>query len=250
MSSFYQLFLANFKMFFREKEGFYWTVLMPAFIYVALSMLPISAGLAGQIKYSNFVLPGIIAMTIMQGGIYSLAYWMVDLKSRGIIKRLMATPIKQWQLALSLVCARLTIVIGQVIILTLLGTLVFKASFTGSLMNLLSILVLILEGGAIFLMIGLLISNFAKSYDAAAPLTSAVGLPLTFLGNIFYPISALPHGLQVFARLLPITYLADGLRQAYLHPFAAAIIGWDIFYLTLWLIAVLALTLWLFRLKE
>jgi ABC-2 type transport system permease protein len=172
---------------------------------------------------------------------------MVDLKSRGIIKRLLATPIKQWQLALSLVCARLTIVIVQVIILTLLGTLAFHASFAG---NILSTLILVLLGGAIFLLCGLLISTFAKSYDAAAPITSAIGLPLTFLGNIFYPIEALPHGLQIIARLLPITYLADGLRQAYLYPFDFNKIGFDILMLAFWLAGMLIVTISLFKLKE
>jgi len=247
MNSFYQLFLANFKMFYREKEGFYWTVLMPAFIYIALCILPIGKAIDANLKYSSYVLPGIIAMTIMQGGIYSLAYWMVDLKSRGIIKRLLATPLKQWQLALSLVCARLTVVIAQVIILTLLGILVFHASFMG---NVLSTLILVLLGGAIFLLCGLLISTFAKSYDAAAPITSAIALPLTFLGNIFYPIEALPKALQIFARLLPITYLADGLRQAYLYPFNFAVIGKDVLILAVWLIVILAATLSVFRLKE
>ncbi len=247
MNSFWQLFQANFKMFFREKEGFYWTVLMPAFIYIALSLLPIGGGLGGQLKYSNFVLPGIIAMTIMQGGIYSLAYWMVDLKSRGVIKRLLATPLKQWQLALSLVCARLVMVLGQVVILTVLGIFAFHASFMG---NVISTLILALEGGAIFLMMGLLISNYAKSYDTAAPITSAIGLPLTFLGNIFYPISALPHTLQIVATVLPITYLADGLRQAYLYPFNFAKIGFDILILAIWLAAMLVATVSIFRLKE
>ena len=247
MTSFWQLFKANLKMFYREKEGFYWTVLMPALIYVALSVLPISKALGNNVKYSNYVLPGIIALTIMQGGIYSLAYWMVDLKARGIIKRLLATPLKQWQLALSLVCARLVVVIVQVIILTLLGILAFGVHFAG---NVISTLILVLLGGAIFLLCGLLISTFAKSYDAAAPITSAIALPLTFLGNIFYPIEALPHGLQVFARLLPITYLADGLRQAYLYPFNFAKIGFDILILSIWLAAMLVITLLLFRLKE
>src|ERR1700690_3066941 len=103
MNSFYQLFISNLKMFVREKEGFYWSVLMPAFIYIAVSVLPIGKFTGSQLAYSNYVLPGIIAMTIMQGGIYSLAYWMVDLKTRGIFKRLMATPLKQSRLALSLV---------------------------------------------------------------------------------------------------------------------------------------------------
>lgn len=220
---------------------------MPAFIYIALSVLPIGKFTGTQIKYSNYVLPGIIAMTIMQGGIYGLAYWMVDLKSRGIIKRLMATPIKQWQLALSLISARLVIVVAQTVILTLLGVFIFKADFAG---NILSSLILVLLGGAIFLCLGLIISGFAKSYDTAAPITSAVGLPLTFLGDIFYPISSLPHGLQMFAKILPITYLADGLRQSYLYPFNFNAIGFDILILTGWLILILLVTVKVFKLKE
>ncbi|MBI5530807.1 MAG: ABC transporter permease [Candidatus Doudnabacteria bacterium] len=247
MNSFIELFKANLKMFLREKEGFFWTVLMPAFIYIALSVLPIGKFSGAQIKYSNYVLPGIIAMTIMQGGIYGLAYWMVDLKSRGIIKRLMATPIKQWQLALSLISARLIVVIAQTIILTLLGIFVFKADFAG---NIISTIILVLLGGAIFLCVGLIISSFAKSYDTAAPITSAVGLPLTFLGNIFYPVDSLPGALQTFAKLLPITYLADGLRQAYLFPFNFNKIGFDILILTVWLIAILFITVKVFKLKE
>ncbi len=247
MNSFYQLFLANFKMFVREKEGLYWTILMPGFIYIALSVLPVGKFTGGTMVYSNYVLPGIIAMTIMQGGIYGLAYWMVDLKSRGIIKRLMSTPIKQWQLALSLVSARLVIVIAQTVILTLLGVFVFGASFAG---NILSTLILVLLGGAIFLCLGLIISSFARSYDSAAPITSTIGLPLIFLGDIFYPISSLPPALQIFAKLLPITYLADGLRQSYLYAFDFNKVGFDILILFIWLVVILLVTIKVFKLKE
>lgn len=234
-------------MFVREKEGLYWTVLMPAFIYIALAVLPLGQSLGGNLKYSSYVLPGIIAMTIMQGGIYSLAYWMVDLKTRGIVKRLMATPIKEWQLATSLVLSRLVIVLVQVIILTLLGILLFHATFAA---NIVSVIILVFLGGSIFLLVGLLISNYAHSYDSAAPITSAIGLPLTFLGNIFYPVSALPYILRVIANLLPITYLADGLRQTYLYPFNFAVISKDIFILLIWFVILLVVIVAVFRLRE
>ena len=247
MNSFTQLFLANFKMFFREKEGFYWTVLLPALVYTTVSIIPVGKIINAQVNYSAFVLPGIIAMTIMQGGIYSLAYWMVDLKSRGVIKRLLATPLQQWQLAMSLVLARLVIVVAQVIILTLLGRFVFHAQFAG---NILSTLILVILGGSIFLCLGLLISNYATSYDSAAPITSAIGLPLTFLSSIFYPLSILPKILQQIAKVLPITYLADGLRHAYLQPFALNVVGKDMFILFIWCVVFVLLTVILFRLKE
>ena len=247
MNSFKQLFLANLKMFVREKEGLYWTILMPAGIYIALSVIPLGKFLNSGIAYSSFLLPGLIAMTIMQGGIYSLAYWMVDLKSRGITKRLLATPLKTPALVISLVCARLVVVFAQVLILTLLGLLAFHATFAG---NIFSVLILVFLGGSIFLLAGLLISNYAKSYDSAAPITSAIGLPLPFLSSVFYPLSFLPAALQVIAKILPMYYLSDGLRQAYLYGFDFSKIGKDIFILILWLLGILILTISVFRLKE
>ena len=139
------------------------------------------------------------------------------------------------------------IVIAQAIILTLLGVLVFHANFAG---NIFSALILILEGGAIFLLVGLLISNYAKSYDSAAPITSAIGLPLPFLSSVFYPLSFLPDALQKIAKVLPMTYLADGLRQAYLYPFDFAKIDFDMLILGVWLTIMLVATVSLFRLKE
>jgi ABC-2 type transport system permease protein len=247
MNSFIELFKANLKMFYREKEGLYWTILMPSGIYIALSVIPIGKFINSNMAYSSFLLPGLIAMTIMQGGIYSLAYWMVDLKSRGVIKRLLATPLKQWQLVLSLVCARLVVIFAQVIILTLLGKLIFHASFAG---NILSVLILVLLGGGIFLLVGLLISNFAKTYDSAAPITSAIGLPLPFLSSVFYPLDFLPTALQKIAKVLPMSYLADGLRQAYLYPFNFQKISFDVLILAVWLIALLLITVKIFKLKE
>lgn len=247
MNSFWQLFTANFKMFYREKEGFFWTIIMPLIIYCALSVIPLNKLVNSGVNYSSFVLPGIIAMTVMQGGIYSLAYWMVDLKARGVIKRLLAAPVKSWQLALSLVCSRLAIIFIQVALLTLAGRLFFHAQFAG---NYLSIILLVALGAPIFLLMGLLISNYAKSYDAAAPITSGIGLPLTFLSNIFYPLDLLPNALQVIAKLLPVTYLADGLRQAYLYPCDIVLIGKDLFLLSLWLVFMALVTIKLFRLQE
>lgn len=247
MNSFLQLFKANLKMFYREKEGFYWTVLMPSAIYIGVSILPIGKTLGTTINYSGFVLPGIIALTIMQGGVYSLAYWMVDLKARGVIKRLLATPLKQWELVLSLLCARLVLILTQVIILSLLGIFIFHAPFAG---NILSVIILTILGGSIFLLVGLLIANYAKTYDSAAPITSAVALPMSVISSIFYPISILPNSLQMVAKILPITYLADGFRQAYLYSFDINLLGKDFLVLSIWLVIMLTITISVFKLKE
>jgi len=246
LRSFNQLFLTNLRLIYRNVSGIFWTLVMPVFIYIALSVLPIGKILGGQINYSNYVLPGIIAMVTMQGGIYGLAYWMIDLKSRGVIKRLLVTPINRVELVLSLLCSRVIVILIQFVVLTLVGVIFFHATFAG---NLISTFIFALLGGFIFLLIGLFIATFADSYEAAAPITTAVGLPLTFLGNLFYPVDSLPQILQVVAHLLPITYLADGLRKVYLSLFNWHDVAGDYLALVIWLVISLALVLWRFRLQ-
>jgi ABC-2 type transport system permease protein len=210
MNSFWTLLKSFVKIVYRDKKGFYWTVLIPAFIYFALSVLPVGKFVQTNFEYSNFVLPGIIAMTIMQSGIYSLAYALVELKARGVIKRFLATPMTKTELIFGLLGSRILLVFIQVILLTLLGVFVFDATFAW---NIVSVALLVLLGGSIFLLIGLMISSWSDSYQTAAPITSAIALPMTFLGGIFYPIETLPKALQIAAKILPITYLSDGLRQ-------------------------------------
>lgn len=246
-SSFVQLFLMNLRLVYRNRSGIFFTLVMPAIIYIALSVLPIGGTLGGAFNYSQYVLPGIIAMTIMQGGIYGLAYWMIDLKARGVIKRFLVTPLKQSELIISVLASRVIIALLQAIFLTLVGIIFFHTTVA---FNVLFVFVLATLGAGIFLLIGLLISMFADSYEAAAPITTAVGLPLTFLGNIFFPVESLPRVLRIVGEILPITYLADGIRTLFLGPTIPLKVWTDTGILLVWFIAILAFTLWKFRLKE
>ena len=246
MNSFYQLFLSNLKIIYRDKSALFWNVAIPVIIYSALSVIPIRR-LTGNIVYKDFLLPGMIAYVIMQGGIYSLAYWMVDLRARGALKRFLATPINIPMLILGLLASRVVIMLLQIIILTFVGVIIFNATFTG---NFISILLLSMVGGGVFLLIGLLISNFASSYQTASPITAAIGLPLTFLVNIFLPITLFPSGIQIISKLLPVTYLATGLRQAYLYPFSFPVIGENFIILLAWFLAILGITIFVFKLSE
>lgn len=249
-SSFKQLFLMNLRLVYRNTSGIFFTLVMPAIIYVALSVLPIGGSFGGGgngVNYSQYVLPGIIAMTIMQGGIYGLAYWMIDLKARGVIKRFLVTPLKQGELVVSVLASRIIIALGQAIFLTLVGVIFFDVSVS---INVLLVFLLATLGAGIFLLVGLLISMFADSYEAAAPITTAVGLPLTFLGNIFFPTDSLPTVLRYVGEALPITYLADGIRTLFLTPNVPSSIWVDTGVLLAWFAVILAVTLWKFRLKE
>ncbi len=244
--SFVQLFLMNLKLIYRNAGGLFFTIAMPIGVYLALSVLPIGR-LVEHVRYSDFVLPGVIAWMIMQTGTYSLAYWMIDIKSRGVLKRFLVTPISKSELILSLLAARVLMIILQMVVLTLVGIVFFGATFYG---NFLSVLLFGLIGGLIFLLVGLLISTVALTYESAAPITALVSIPMTFLGGIFYPISTLPGSLQTVAKFLPVTYLATGLRDLYTQPAHAYALSQNLWPLLLWLAILLALVLWRFKLEE
>lgn len=246
-SSFVQLLLMNLRLIYRNRTGVFFSVVMPSIIYVVLSLLPVNKILNIGINYTEFVLPGIIAMTVMQGGIYGLSYWMIDLRSRGVIKRFLVTPIKNSELVISTLVSRLALAMAQVVFLTLLGLLIFRTPLSW---NLLLAIPVILLGATIFLLIGLLIANYADTVESAAPIITAVGLPLTFFGNIFFPVQSLPGFLGLIGKALPITYFADATRSIFLNTYTWTSLSQDVGILLVWLVVILSLALWRFRLEE
>jgi ABC-2 type transport system permease protein len=73
------------------------------------------------------------------------------------------------------------------------------------------LLVLVLGLGAVSL--GIFLSTFARSELQILQFIPVVIVPQGLLGGFFWPIDQLPSLLQPVARILPVTYAIDGLRQ-------------------------------------
>ncbi len=217
---------------------------MPLGFYIILSLFKIEKFISLPTTYSEFLLPGLIALTIMQNGIYGLAYWLVDLRAQGVVKRFLVTPINPITLVLSVVTARTIIAFAQVLLLTLAGVIFFDVHVN---LNIIPILFFVILGSLVFLLVGLFISTLAKSYDVAAPITALFGLPMTFLGGAFYPVESMPKALNIIAQILPITYFSHSLRTLFLNPFSLNDIWKDFLVLFAWLIFLLVLVSWRFK---
>ncbi len=249
-NSFWNLFIANFKIMFRNYRGIFFNLLLPIFLYITIIKL---SGFLGDSNdpnhyYANYLLPGLIAMTAMQTGIFSVSYWLIDLRAKGALKRFLVTPLAPIEMVGSVVASRLILIIGQVTLLTVMGLVFFHAQILG---NLFAIIVLLALGGAVFLSIGFLISNVANNYEEAAPITTIVNLLFTFLGNIFYSSQNFPTILKSISNALPITFMAEGIRKNFLDTnwtfvkSLPAMAG-----LLVWLIVLLSLNALVFKKKE
>jgi ABC-2 type transport system permease protein len=183
-----------------------------------------------DLNFISYFVPSMLGLSVMQVGIFAAIPLVAD-REKLILKRLAATPLKRWQLVGSNVLMRLLIALAQSVIIVAVGVLFFGVQITGPL----ALTVLFVSLGAVaFLALGYVIASFAKTEDSANGITSVVQFPMMFLSGTFFPIAAMPAPLQTVARLIPLTYLSDALRQvmvggaafAPLSVCAAVLVGW------------------------
>jgi ABC-2 type transport system permease protein len=196
-----------------------------------------------DLGYIDFLVPGMVALTIMQLGIFSVSFGFVQLKRTGALRRLFATPTSPTYFLGAQVTSRL--IIGEAQVLILLGVgLWFGLQLVGSVPLLLGVAAL---GSVVFLAMGFGVAGWAKNEDQAAPVANLISLPMTFLSGVFFPREAMPDVLQRITDFLPLTYLADALRKITNDGAGVADISTDLLGLTVWAGIAFLVALRLFR---
>jgi ABC-2 type transport system permease protein len=192
---------------------------------------------------ASYFVPSILAMAIMQLGVFA-AVPLVQQREKLILKRLGATPLPRATLVGSNVLLRLVIAAGQTAIIIGVGIGFLGVQVTGSWVE---IVVIIALGALAFTALGYVIASFARTEEAANGITQVVQLPMMFLSGIFFPIVLMPDWLQSVAKVLPLTYFADALRQTMVggSPFVPLALCFAV--LLGWLVACLAISARFFR---
>ena len=183
-----------------------------------------------NLNFISYFVPSMLGLSVMQVGIFAAIPLVAD-REKLILKRLAATPLRRWQLVGSNVLMRLLIALAQSVIIVAVGTFAFGVEITG---NLALMALFVTLGAVTFLALGYVVASFASTEDSANGMTSMIQFPMMFLSGAFFQIEAMPEALQAIARIIPLTYLADALRQVMVGgaPFAplwvcfAVLAGW------------------------
>lgn len=199
---------------------------------------------AHKLTYVDFLIPGMVAMSVMQLGVFSVAFGIVQAKRTGALRRLMATPLRPATLLAAQTSVRLVIVLLQVLILVGMGMLFFGFKLVGSFPELVAVSVL---GGAVFLTMGFAIAGSAKSEDQAAPLANLVSMPQMFLSGVFFTRDVLPAWLKPVTALFPLTFLADATREISTQGAHLWEVSGDLLGLVAWVAVCFVLAVRLFR---
>ena len=169
---------------------------------------------SGHLSYIDFLVPGILAMSIMQSSIGGIANSFVVLRERGVLRRIRVTPFPLTSFIAARITSQFVVALCQAAILLGLATLFFHVEVVGSL---LSVAVFVLLGCLAFLTIGFLVAGVSGKQESASALAQLISFPMLFFSGIFFPLDQAPTWLQVLAKVLPLTYLAGGLRQVMVY---------------------------------
>ena len=174
----------------------------------------IVGGLAGGVDFIHFIYPGILAMTVLTSSLLSGTSVLVD-REHGFLKEVLVAPLSRVGVILgkalggsltSLLQGMIMLVIAPIIGLSITPLLVVK------LLPTLLILSLALSG------LGILMATRMHSQQGFQFLMQLIVFPLMFLAGVFFPVDGVPVWLQIVAKVNPLTYGVDAIRQIFLAP--------------------------------
>jgi ABC-2 type transport system permease protein len=212
----------------RRGESVLLTLIIPIGLLLFFSkvkLLPDERELGGTPV--DFVTPGILALAVLSTAFTGQAIATGFERSYGVLKRLGASALPRGVLLLGKTLAVLAVEVLQIVLIVAVAYAIGWHPHG----NPAAVVLLLVVGTAAFSALGLLMAGTLR---AEATLAAANGVYLIFLllGGIVFPLTRLPGALQGFAKVLPGTALATGLRRVLE---AGASMPWgDVGLLALW----------------
>ena len=195
-------------------------------------------------RYVDWLVPGLLGMTIMQTGLWGVGFSIVQSRTRKLLKRLVATPMRRSDYLLAQVFARMAFLVVEAGVLLGFGRLVFGVPIRGSWLLVAGTIVI---GALSFAGVGLLAASRAKTVEGLSGMLNLVILPMWIVSGVFFASSNFPDVMQPFIRALPLTALNDALRAVMLEGASARMILGELALLGVWGTGSFGLALRLFR---
>jgi ABC-2 type transport system permease protein len=201
----YVIVLREFKRFFRQKGRLITTLARPLIWLVIVgtgftSLIDVSAGA----HYIQFILPGILGMTILFSSVFSTISVVWD-REFGFLREMLVAPV-----------SRVTIVFGKLLSGTALsvfqGTvLLFVAPADFFVMMALMFIVALAITS-----LGLFVASFLASLEGFNVIMNFIVLPMFFLSGALYPVGALPEPIRILSYFNPLLYGVDSFKHVLL----------------------------------
>jgi len=211
MSTIYILWLRQLKRYSRSKSRIIGSLGQPLLFLVALGFGfgPIYQK-AGGGNYIQFLVPGIIAMSVLFSAIFSGIEIIWD-KQFGFLKETLVAPVSRFNIMIGRT-------LGGATVATLQGIIVFLTSLIigfrpGSIIMILLGLIFMFLIALLFAALGTTIASVLEDMQGFQLIMSFLVMPLFFLSGALFPLQGFPKAISIIATINPLSYGVDGLRE-------------------------------------
>ena len=168
----------------------------------------------GEIEYIDYLLPGVLAMTMFMSSMLGLGNSIAGERERGELARLFMTPTSVSSVLSGKIISQVVKEMIRAIILILAAMLIFNVVINGSM----ALLILVMLVSVLcFVGFGMMISATSKTQEDYIQIVMPIAMPMMFICGVFFPKETMPWILQKISYFLPLTYAENAFRAVMLQ---------------------------------
>jgi ABC-2 type transport system permease protein len=153
-------------------------------------------------------------MGIMMSSVWGLGYGIIETRSKKLLRRMIATPMRKSYFLISLIGVRAIMNFLEATLLFTFSYLVFGTTIQG---NIVALILIFIAGNIGFAGISIVTASRTANPEVGNGLINAILTPMIVLSGIFFSYHNFPEWAIGFIKILPLTLLADGIRSIFIE---------------------------------
>ncbi|MFH2133058.1 MAG: ABC transporter permease [bacterium] len=163
-----------------------------------------------EIRYVDWLFPGILAMNMMFSALYGVGYTVVRYRKNGVLKRLKATPLSAFEYLSAQMLSRIFLLMFTTVIVWIGCDLVFSFRTVGSYG---AILVIFFLGSLSLTSLGLILAARGTSEEFTSGILNFISWPMMFLSEVWFSLEGAPAWIRSAAKIFPLTHMLTATRR-------------------------------------
>jgi ABC-2 type transport system permease protein len=203
------------KQFVRTREYLVFTLLFPIILVVLFGAI-FRGDLGGGVKFTQYFVTGMIASSLLATGFQNLAIQIPIERDRGVLKRLIGTPMPRAAYFVGKIVMVLVVSAVGIAIMLAIAVAFYGLRLPDSTAKWLTFSWVTLLGITACTLAGIAFSSVARTGRGAPAVVTPVALVLQFISGVFFVYTQVPWWMRDFAAVFPLKWMCQGMRSVFL----------------------------------
>jgi ABC-type multidrug transport system permease subunit len=160
-------------------------------------------------RYIDFLIPGLMTLGVMMSIMWGVCYSLIEKRSKKLLRRMVATPMRKADFMTSYWASRLILTIFDTLVLLTFAYFFFNVEIQGSIT---ALVLVFIAGNIAFFGMAILISSRTSNTQVGNGLISLITTPMMVLSGIFFSYQNFPPWAIDVIEFLPLTKFTDEVR--------------------------------------